>query len=126
MGDNENRQKGWYDNMSEMYEDDDVIELTDEDGNEVKFEYLDVVEYNGKEFVVLLPIEQPEDSEGEVVILEISTDSEGEEEFLPVEDDDELDEVFAIFKERMQDEFEFANDDDDDDEDDDEEEDDEE
>lgn len=86
---------------------DDVIVLKDENGQEIEFEYLDTIERNGKEYIVLLPLEEvDEEEEGEVVILEVK-ESEGEEEFLPVEDDEELNAVFEEFKERMKDEFDF-------------------
>lgn len=88
---------------------DDVLVLKDEDGQEIEFEYLDTVEKNGKEYIVLLPLEEAEDEEeGEVVILQIGETEDGEEEFLPVEDEKELNSVFEDFKERMKDEFEFV------------------
>ena len=35
----------------------EILSLTDENGNETKFEYLDCIEYAGKEYLVLLPAE---------------------------------------------------------------------
>ena len=43
------------DEIFEEEEIDNIIYLSDEDGNEVAFEFLDIVEYGGEEFVVLLP-----------------------------------------------------------------------
>lgn len=87
---------------------DDVIVLKDENGQEIEFEYLDTIEKGGKEYIVLLPLEDvEEEEEGEVVILQVK-EVDGEEEFLPVEDEAELNAVFEDFKERMKDEFEFA------------------
>ena len=89
---------------------DDIIVLKDEDGQEIEFEYLDTIERDGKEYIVLLPLDEVEDEEeGEVVILQVA-EVDGEEEFLPVEDETELNSVFEEFKERMKDEFEFADD----------------
>ena len=49
---------------------DNIIILNDENGNEVKFEFLDLVELDEEEYVVLLPVsEDGEEDEGEVVIL---------------------------------------------------------
>ena len=45
--------------MDENYEGeemDNIVLLTDEDGNEVKFEFLDLVELDEEEYVVLLPV----------------------------------------------------------------------
>lgn len=92
-----------------MEERDNYIVLKDEDGNEVEFEYLDTVDLNDKEYIVLLPLQGDESEEGEVVILEVKVSENGEiEEYLPVENDKELDEVFEEFKERMKDEFDFV------------------
>ena len=91
---------------------DNVIVLNDEDGNEVKFEFLDLVELDDEEYVVLLPILENEDEEddGEVVILKLEdTDEDSEEEsYVGVEDEEILNKVFAIFKEKFKDEFDFV------------------
>ena len=39
---------------------DNKIILNDEDGNEIEFEFLDVVEVDGNEYVVLLPVDEAE------------------------------------------------------------------
>ncbi|MFZ5353313.1 MAG: DUF1292 domain-containing protein [Bacillota bacterium] len=93
-----------HDEMKPDQYDEDIIVLKDEDGNEVKFEYLDSFSMHDKEYVVLLPIEDIE--EGEVVILEMHSDGDSEE-FLPVENEEMLNEVFQEFKQRMKDEFDF-------------------
>ncbi|MCI5927635.1 MAG: DUF1292 domain-containing protein [Pseudoflavonifractor capillosus] len=83
-----------------------IITLNDENGDEVRFEFLDLVEYEGEKYVVLLP----EDGDGEVVILRLDdTDLDSEEDtFLGVEDEETLQAVFGIFKEKYKDELEFA------------------
>lgn len=94
--------------------DDNIIRLNDEDGNEVQFEFLDLVELDNEEYVVLLPVtEEGEEEEGEVVILKLEdTDDETEEEsYIGVEDEEILNKVFAIFKEKYKDEFNFVDDD---------------
>jgi uncharacterized protein YrzB (UPF0473 family) len=91
---------------------DDVIVLKDENGQEIEFEYLDTIEKNGKEYIVLLPLEEVnDDEEGEVVILQVKTLENEEEEYLPVEDENELNAVFEDFKERMKDEYDFEDED---------------
>ena len=87
---------------------DNIIVLNDEEGKEVKFEFLDLVELEGEEYVVLLPAEEDED-EGEVVILKVEdTDSDEEESYVSVEDEEILNKVFEIFKEKFKDEFNFV------------------
>lgn len=89
---------------------DNIIVLNDENGEEVKFEFLDLVELDGEEYVVLLPAEDDEE-EGEVVILKVEdTESEEEESYVSVDDEEILNKVFEIFKEKFKDEFNFIDD----------------
>ena len=86
---------------------DNIIVLNDEEGNEVQFEFLDLVEYEDEEYVVLLPMDE-EDDAGEVVILKVEdTESEDEESYVSVDDQETLNTVFEIFKEKFKDEFNF-------------------
>ena len=94
---------------------DNVIVLNDEDGNEVQFEFLDFIEYDEEEYVVLLPAEEAsEDEIGEVVILKVEpTESEETESYVGVEDEEVLNKVFEIFKEKFKDEFDYVDTDED-------------
>lgn len=98
-------------NMPEMDEElENLIILNDEDGNEVKFEFLDLIEYSGEEYVVLLPVEETDSEEAdEVVILKVEeTDSEDEESYVGVDDQEVLNAVFEIFKDKFKDDFNFV------------------
>ena len=87
---------------------DNIIILNDEEGNETEFEFLDLIEYEGEEYVVLLPVEESDDA-GEVVILKLEdTASEDEESYVSVDDDEILNKVFEIFKEKFKDDFNFV------------------
>lgn len=93
---------------------DNIVILNDEEGNEVKFEFLDLVELDNEEYVVLLPVtDEGEEDEGEVVILKLEdTDDDSEEEsYIGVEDEEILNKVFDIFKEKYKDEFNFVDED---------------
>ncbi|MBR3760307.1 MAG: DUF1292 domain-containing protein [Ruminococcus sp.] len=86
----------------EMEDNGSFITLTDDNGEDVSFEVLDLIEYKEREFVVLLPFE---DTEDEVVILEvIAGEDEETDEFISVDDEDLLEEVFAEFLKRAEDE----------------------
>lgn len=76
-----------------MLEDDNIIVLTDNDGNELECEYLDTIHYKDMYFAILYPLDQDEE-DGEVIILELVENEDGEEEYLTVDDEDLLDEVF--------------------------------
>lgn len=101
----DNMNNDGFEGMEDFDELDNKIILNDEDGNEVEFEFLDVVEVDGVEYVVLLPVEEAE--KGEVVIFRI--EGEGEDEsYVSLEDEEEAEKVFQAFKEKAKDEFDFA------------------
>lgn len=92
-------------NEEEFDELDNTVVLTDEDGNDVEFEFLDIVEVDDKEYVILLPVEEMEN--GEVVIFRI--EGEGEDEsYIGLDDEAEAEKVFQAFKEKAKDDFNFA------------------
>lgn len=84
-----------------------IITLTDEDGSEINYEFLDLIDYEDKTYVVLLPVDENEDN-GEVIILEVNEIDDETEEYASVEDEATLSAVFDIFRERFQDEFNFV------------------
>ena len=91
---------------------DNVVILNDEDGNEVKFEFLYLIELDDEEYVVLLPMaEDGEEEEGEVVILKVEDNDDensDEESYVSIEDEDVLNKVFEMFKEKFKDDFDFV------------------
>ena len=104
------------DNTIEDEEDSNLIKLKDEAGNDVYFEFLDLIEYEGENYVILLPANdvESEDSD-EVVILKEDKEAEdienGQESYVSVDDEETLNKVFDIFKEKFKDEFNFVDDD---------------
>ena len=88
-----------------LQEEENLITLTDDSGVETTFEYLDCIEYQGKEYLVLIPAEEDAD---EIVILEIEPVDEENENYLAVEDEATLEAIYEIFKERYKDDLNFA------------------
>lgn len=93
-----------------LNEEDNIVILNDEDGNDVKFQFLDLIEYNDDNFVVLLPVEEDDEDDNEVVILKEDKDAE-EESYVSVDDEETLEKIFGIFKDKFKDEFIFEDDD---------------
>ena len=79
-----------------------ILTLTNENGQDVDFEYLDCIEYQGTEYLVLMP-----EGEDEIVIMEVEPVDEENENYLAVEDEAVLDAVYAIFKEKFKDVLTF-------------------
>ena len=83
-----------------------ILTLTDENGADVDFEYLDCIDYEGKEYLVLMPADE---MATEIVILEVEPVDEENENYLSVNDEATLDAVYGIFKERYKDILTFEN-----------------
>ena len=86
-------------------EEEGILTLTDENGVETQFEYMDCIEYEGKEYLVLLPMDEEDD---EIVILEVEPVDEENENYLAVDDEAVLMAVYEIFKEKFKDVLDFA------------------
>ncbi len=86
-------------------ENDNIIILNDDEGNEVEFEFLDLIPYRGKEYVVLLPVSDDAD---EVVILQLEEANDETESYISVDNELTLQAIFEIFKEKAKDEFNFV------------------
>lgn len=92
----------------------EIIELTGEDGDSIKCEYLDTVLVDDSEYVVLLPVDDEghscdscdcgdDECGSEVIIMKI--EKNGEEEYLvPVEDEAELEKAFEAFQDQIDEE----------------------
>lgn len=85
-----------------LQEEESILTLTDENGEETNFEYLDCIEYEGKEYLVLMPEES-----NEIVILEVQPVDEENENYIAVENEAILETVYGIFKERYKDVLQF-------------------
>lgn len=89
----------------ELYEEEtSILTLTDENGQDVDFEYLDCIDYEGKEYLVLMPAEE---LSTEIVILEVEPVDDENENYLSVQDEDTLNAVYEIFKEKYKDVLTF-------------------
>ncbi len=77
---------------------DDIVELTTEDGKKLKFYFVGTIEYKGKNYSAFEPAEQIDGIEDDdLIIFELSGDDEETADLLPVEDEKLLDEVFEEF-----------------------------
>ena len=81
-----------------------IITLTDENGKDQDFEYLDSIEFEGKEYLVLMPADE---LATEIVILEVEPVDEENENYLSVQDENVLNAVYGIFKEKYKDVLTF-------------------
>lgn len=84
------------------------IMLTDEDGKDTMFEFLDLIKYEDNEYIVLSPIYEEDEDEGHVVILRLDEETEdGGETYSSVDDDSIIEAVYNIFKEKWKNKYNF-------------------
>lgn len=91
-------------------DEDSFVYLSDEEGNEYPFEFLDVITYEGNDYAVFFPAnEEDEDADDEdgVVILQVIPNDDGSADFVSTDDTDALDAVFEIFMENLRHSFEL-------------------
>ena len=86
---------------------DELFILSDGNGQEMSFHFLDLVLYEGKEYLVLLPAEGPYIDE--VVILRHERGERPEDEgYEGVEDPATIQAVYSLFRENNRDQFIFG------------------
>lgn len=83
-----------------MAEDENILLLSDEDGNDVPFAILDEMELGGRRYIVLAPLDEEDDDadEGGVMIFRVEAAADGTERFESIEDERELQRVFDVFR----------------------------
>ena len=72
--------------------DDQIIETVTEDGEVVQFKLFDIVEFEEKEYSLLLPLEDEDNEDAELVLMQLTKDDD-DYIFETIEDDDEFDRV---------------------------------
>ncbi|MHB1610702.1 MAG: Holliday junction resolvase RuvX [Sulfobacillus sp.] len=87
-------------------EDDEIITLTDEDGNEHEFVVVDVIEVESQEYAILLPIDAEDDEEAEAVILRLEKDADGDDILVDIEAEEEWEKVAQAYEDLLEDESE--------------------
>ena len=84
-----------------MTEADEVVTLLDEEGTEHDFNVIDIIEVDGSEYAILLPVDE---ENNEAIILKFDKDEEGNELLVDIEDDEEWEKVSDAWEEMIADE----------------------
>ncbi len=93
--------------QNDIPEEEGIVRLINDDGEEHAFLHLDSFDYNGETYVVLLPADEGDEDCDEVLIYTLVIEEDGSETLLPIEDEAELDMAYDEFKNRMSDEYDF-------------------
>ena len=78
--------------------DSNLIVLTDQDGNSVRFELLDIVEYKEDEYAVLYPADGGDDEPVHILRIISENLDVNEAEFEGLDDDELIDTIYQIFR----------------------------
>ena len=89
--------------MNMVTEPEEVITLVDEEGAEHDFTVIDIIEVDGSEYAILLPVEEEND---EAIILKFTHDDDGNELLVDIEEDEEWEKVADAWEEMMAEEEE--------------------
>ena len=83
--------------------------LTDEDGNEIRFQVIASAEIEGVMYYAMIPVDdQPaEEDVYEYVILKAEKDEDGEDVLVTIDDDDEFDDIADYFDDMLSDEADY-------------------
>ena len=93
--------------MDEAFGADEYYTLTDEDGNELKFELIGKAELKGTQYFAFIPADEDQDGEFcEYTILK-SVIEDGEEILVSIDDDDEFDDAADYFDDLFSEEIDY-------------------
>jgi putative Holliday junction resolvase len=99
-----------HDHDHEHEHDEEIIVLTDEEGNEHEFSIVQVIKVDEKDYAILLPVHPDGEEEDQAIILRIDTE-DGEDVLVEIEDEAEFDRVAEAWEEMLDDEeFDEASD----------------
>ncbi len=91
--------------LEEIDESEDIVTLLDDEGNEVDFLELAIIELDGKRYSILQPVELLEGmEEDEALVFRLEDSGDDEETFEMELDDDILDAVFAEYNRLIEEE----------------------
>ncbi|HOO22314.1 MAG TPA: DUF1292 domain-containing protein [Clostridia bacterium] len=86
-----------------IQEEDEIVTLTYDDGSQEDFYDIAELDYEGKWYIYLQPVEPSDEfAEDEVIVYEIAEDDSGEEIFLPVEDDALMQKLVDMLNEELE------------------------
>jgi len=87
----------------ELFDDEEIITLTDDEGNDADFAQIACVEYEGKFYALLEPVDQLDDfDENEVMVCLIEPVDDEFDNIIPVEDPDLAQKIFDEFLKKVE------------------------
>lgn len=95
-------------NNAPMEEEIEIFEFVDDEGNVEKFEILDFIEFENKDYAILLPVTDS-DEDVQVHVLEVVEELDSDyDTYVGIDDQETVDKVYAVFMEKHKDDFNFV------------------
>jgi uncharacterized protein YrzB (UPF0473 family) len=82
---------------AEDEDDDDIVVLENEAGEEIEFQHLGTIDYKEKWYILLQPLEKTDDLEEDDVVIFEMVETENGDDFVSVEDEEILNAVYDEF-----------------------------
>ena len=81
---------------------DNLVYLNDQEGNAIPFEIIDLIQYEGVDYVILMPCNEDGEDDTHVFVFEIVPSKEDDEleTYIGVEDEEIIDALYEIFCQR--------------------------
>ena len=86
----------------EMMEEDEIITLVGDNGEEVQFNHIATLDYKDDWYIFLQPVELGDLEEDEMLIFKIESDEEGNDLFVPLEDEELINAVYAEYEKEFE------------------------
>lgn len=86
-------------------EENNLIELTDEDGNVIKCALYDIIDFEDKQYAILADMSKGEGDEQYDTIIVTYKEEDGTSYFETIEDDDEFDRVSEYIDKLLEEEY---------------------
>ncbi len=91
-------------NEDNIFADEDLIVLKDEDGKEIEFVQIATIDFENEWYAFLQPTELGDMEEDEMLLFKIETDENGDDFFVPVEDEDLTQKVYDEYVKEFEEE----------------------
>lgn len=78
----------------------EILTLYEEDGTEVNFEVLDLLEYEGEEYIVLYPVDGGEDEPVHILRVTSEDMDNGEQQYEGIADEELIETLYQMFCKR--------------------------
>ena len=94
--------------INEDDEESSIITLTGDDGEQIDFELLDIINYSGTDYAVLAPADEESENADQVVIFRVEDGDKEVNTLTPVNNPETANAIFELFKTKNANNYDFS------------------